>query len=37
MQEIEKYKQEIREAQEMLETVLPDEARKAGAPPGWLR
>ncbi|TAK01565.1 MAG: DUF4124 domain-containing protein [Candidatus Manganitrophaceae bacterium] len=36
-QEVEKYKQEVRQAQEMLEIVLPDEARKAGVPPGWLR
>ena len=25
------------EAQNMINNVLPDEARKAGAPPGWLR
>jgi hypothetical protein len=28
---------EIDEARHMLEVVLPDEARKAGVPPGWLR
>ena len=28
---------ELEEAKRMLEEVLPEEARKAGAPPGWLR
>jgi hypothetical protein len=28
---------EIDEARHMLEEVLPDEARKAGVPPGWTR
>ncbi len=28
---------EIDEARHMVEVVLPDEARKAGVPPGWLR
>jgi hypothetical protein len=28
---------DIDEARHMLEDVLPDEARKAGVPPGWLR
>lgn len=37
LREIEKMKQEIRKAEEVLQTALPEEARKAGAPPGWLR
>lgn len=36
-QEIERYEEDIREADRMLNDVIPDEARKAGAPPGWLR
>jgi hypothetical protein len=28
---------EIETARNMIDTVLPDEARKAGVPPGWLR
>jgi len=28
---------EINEARRMVEEVLPEEARKAGVPPGWLR
>jgi chromosome segregation ATPase len=28
---------EIDTAKNMIDTVLPDEARKAGVPPGWLR
>jgi hypothetical protein len=28
---------ELDEATKMVESVLPDEARKAGAPPGWAR
>ncbi len=28
---------DIDDAKKMLEVVLPDEARKAGAPPGWVR
>lgn len=35
--EVEMYEQQIREAENMLTEVLPDEARKAQAPPGWLR
>lgn len=37
LKEIEKQQQALREAEEMIRTVLPEEARKAGAPPGWLR
>ena len=37
LEEIEKYRREVQQAQEMLETSLPDAARKAGVPPGWLR
>ena len=29
--------QEIDDARNQIETVIPDEARKAGIPPGWLR
>jgi hypothetical protein len=29
--------QDIDEATNLLEVVIPDEARKAGVPPGWLR
>jgi hypothetical protein len=35
--EIARYEEQIREAEHMLTDQLPDEARKAGAPPGWLR
>ncbi len=35
--EIEQYETDLREADRMLNDVIPDEARKAGAPPGWLR
>lgn len=35
--EVAMYEQQIREAETMLTDVLPDEARKAQAPPGWLR
>jgi hypothetical protein len=35
--EIETYEKQIQEADRMLKEVLPEEARKAGAPPGWLR
>lgn len=31
------YEEQIREAEKMLTEELPDEARKAQAPPGWLR
>lgn len=36
-QEIEQYETDIRGADRMIDDVIPDEARKAGAPPGWLR
>ena len=36
-QEIEQYETDIREADRMLTDVIPDEARKAGVPPGWVR
>lgn len=35
--EVSKYEAEVREAENMLTDGLPDEARKAQAPPGWLR
>lgn len=37
LKEIEIYRKEAVEADEMLRRVLPEEARKAGAPPEWLR
>ncbi|MBI3804832.1 MAG: DUF4124 domain-containing protein [Nitrospirae bacterium] len=37
LKEIEMQKEAIRKAEEMIRTVLPEEARKADAPPGWLR
>lgn len=37
LQEIGGIKQEIQKVDEALQTILPEEARKAGAPPGWLR
>lgn len=36
-EEIKEYEEQIQEAARMLSEVLPEEARKAGAPPGWLR
>ncbi len=36
-QEMEQVKKEIAEARNMIDVVIPDEARKAGIPPGWLR
>jgi len=36
-QEMETVKKEQDEARNMLESVIPEEARKAGVPPGWLR
>ena len=35
--EMKTVKKEIEDAQHMLEVVIPEEARKAGVPPGWLR
>jgi hypothetical protein len=36
-QEMKTVQQEIEDARNELENVIPDEARKAGVPPGWLR
>lgn len=37
LREMENDRERVREAERMLNEVLPEEARKAGAPPGWLR
>lgn len=37
LEEIDMYRKQAIEANEMLNKGLPEEARKAGAPPGWLR
>jgi len=37
LQDIGRMKREIQRTEEVLQTKLPEEARKAGAPPGWLR
>jgi hypothetical protein len=34
MKEVQK---QIDEARNMVDVVIPEEARKAGVPPGWLR
>ena len=36
-QEMKDVQTEIDEAKNMIETVIPEEARRAGIPPGWLR
>lgn len=36
-QELKEVQKEIDEAKEMINRVIPEEARKAGVPPGWLR
>ena len=36
-QEMDKVQLEIDEAKNMIETVIPEEARRAAVPPGWLR
>jgi hypothetical protein len=36
-QEMRTVQREIDEARRQIEVVIPDEARKAGIPPGWLR
>ena len=36
-QEMNSVQLEIEEARNMVENVIPEEARKAGIPPGWLR
>jgi hypothetical protein len=35
--EVSMYEEQIKEAENMLTDGLPDEARRAQAPPGWLR
>ena len=35
--QMKQVQQEIDEAKYQIEVVIPDEARKAGVPPGWLR
>jgi chromosome segregation ATPase len=35
--EMKHLQQEISDARNQIEVVIPDEARKAGIPPGWLR
>lgn len=35
--EIEQHKKAIIDADTMIEIILPEDARRAGAPPGWLR
>ena len=36
-QEMKQVQQEIDNVRNQIEVVIPDEARKAGVPPGWLR
>lgn len=36
-EEIQTAKEQIQEADRMLNEQIPEEARKAGAPPGWFR
>ncbi len=36
-QQMQQVQGEIDDAQNQIEVVIPDEARKAGIPPGWLR
>lgn len=36
-QEMKEVQMDIDEARDMVENVIPEEARKAGVPPGWLR
>lgn len=36
-QEMKQVQQKIDDARNQIEVVIPDEARKAGIPPGWLR
>jgi hypothetical protein len=35
--DLERAKGDINDAKNMVEVIIPDEARKAGIPPGWLR
>lgn len=37
LEEIRSISEEQQEAERMLHEILPEEARKAGAPPGWFR
>lgn len=37
LREMGTYEGQVREAERILNEVLPEEARKAGAPPGWVR
>ena len=36
-QEMKRIQQEINDARNEIDVVIPDEARRAGIPPGWLR
>jgi hypothetical protein len=36
-QDMEEVQRDIDESKDMVENVIPEEARKAGIPPGWLR
>ncbi len=36
-EQVQRYEEDVREATRVLNEVLPEQARKAGAPPGWLR
>jgi|SRR3990172_8370818 len=36
-EEMNQVQKEIEEARNMIDVVIPDEARRAGVPPGWLR
>lgn len=36
-QEMKQVQKEMDDARNMIDVVIPDEARKAGIPPGWLR
>ena len=36
-EELKKAQKEIDEARNMIDVVIPEQARKAGVPPGWLR
>lgn len=36
-QDMMEVQRDIDEARDMIETVIPEEARRAGIPPGWLR
>lgn len=36
-QDMEAVQRDIDEAKDMVENVIPEEARRAGVPPGWLR